>query len=203
MAFTYGEPPFYGQVKRDNARLNLRLVCEPVFVGDIREREQLLAASMTVASAAELRQLFLQYQAAGVDFLQTAEAGAVGRARPSSCAIPTAICCCSPGLVAGRATPAARQFLDGPQVAHEQARTTRTWSKRDFRTYAQSCPALKPETYSRVGHCGAGRARLSGSVPTQASAQPKLAAEREGRLEQAGRRCPGVGAPASRATSSI
>ncbi len=71
VAFTYGEPPFYGQVKRDNARLNLRLVCEPVFVGDIREREQLLAASLTVASAAELRRLFVQYQAAGVDFLQT------------------------------------------------------------------------------------------------------------------------------------
>jgi catechol 2,3-dioxygenase-like lactoylglutathione lyase family enzyme len=71
VAFIYGEPPFYGQVKRDNARLNLRLVCEPVFVGDIREREQLLAASLTVASAAELRRLFVRYQAAGVDFLQT------------------------------------------------------------------------------------------------------------------------------------
>jgi catechol 2,3-dioxygenase-like lactoylglutathione lyase family enzyme len=71
VVFTYGEPPFYGQVKRDNARLNLRLVCEPVFVGDIREREQLLAASLTVASAAELRQLFVEYQAGGVDFLQT------------------------------------------------------------------------------------------------------------------------------------
>jgi catechol 2,3-dioxygenase-like lactoylglutathione lyase family enzyme len=71
VAFTYGEPPFYGQVKRDNARLNLRLVCEPVFAGDIREREQLLAASMTVGSAAELRQLFVQYQSAGVDFQQT------------------------------------------------------------------------------------------------------------------------------------
>jgi catechol 2,3-dioxygenase-like lactoylglutathione lyase family enzyme len=71
VVFTYGEPPFYGQVKRDNARLNLRLVCEPVFVGDIREREQLLAASMTLGSAAEIRQLFLQYQSAGVDFQQT------------------------------------------------------------------------------------------------------------------------------------
>ena len=71
VVFTYGEPPFYGQVKRDNARLNLRLVCEPVFVGDIREREQLLAASMTLGSAAELRQLFVQYQSAGVDFQQT------------------------------------------------------------------------------------------------------------------------------------
>ena len=71
VVFTYGEPPFYGQVKRDNARLNLRMVCEPVFVGDIREREQLLAASMTLGSAAEIRQLFLQYQATGVDFQHT------------------------------------------------------------------------------------------------------------------------------------
>ena len=70
VVFTYGEPPFYGQVRRDNARLNLRMVCEPVFVGDIREREQLLAASMTVDSAAEIRQLFLDYQSAGVDFFQ-------------------------------------------------------------------------------------------------------------------------------------
>jgi hypothetical protein len=36
--FVFGDPPFYGQVKRDNARLALRQVCEPVFVGDIRER---------------------------------------------------------------------------------------------------------------------------------------------------------------------
>jgi uncharacterized glyoxalase superfamily protein PhnB len=70
VAFTYGEPPFYGQVRRDHARLNLRMVCEPVFVGDVREREQLLAASITVDSAAEIRQLFLDYQAAGVGFFQ-------------------------------------------------------------------------------------------------------------------------------------
>jgi catechol 2,3-dioxygenase-like lactoylglutathione lyase family enzyme len=71
VAFTYGQPPFYGQVKRDKAFLNLRLVCEPVFVGDIREREHLLSATVTLNSAAELRQLFLQYQTAGVDFHQT------------------------------------------------------------------------------------------------------------------------------------
>src|SRR6202000_2611375 len=29
VASLYGDPPFYGQVFRDNARLNLRLVCEP------------------------------------------------------------------------------------------------------------------------------------------------------------------------------
>jgi catechol 2,3-dioxygenase-like lactoylglutathione lyase family enzyme len=68
--FTYGEPPFYAQVKRDAAALNLRLVCEPVYIRDIREREELLGASLTVDSAAEIKQLFLQYQAAGVDFFR-------------------------------------------------------------------------------------------------------------------------------------
>ena len=69
--FIYGDPPFYGQVRRDNARLNLRLVCEPVFVEGIREREHLLSASITVATANEIKELFLSYQAAGVSFTQT------------------------------------------------------------------------------------------------------------------------------------
>jgi uncharacterized glyoxalase superfamily protein PhnB len=69
--FAYGEPPFYAQVRRDAVRLNLRQVCEPVFVGDIREREQLLSASVTVDSASAIKQLFLQYQEAGADFFQT------------------------------------------------------------------------------------------------------------------------------------
>src|SRR5271154_7074327 len=47
--FIYGDPPYYAQVFRDNARLNLRLVREPVFAGDIRKREHLLSASITVA----------------------------------------------------------------------------------------------------------------------------------------------------------
>ena len=71
IAFVYGDPPFYGQVTRDHARLNLRVVGEPVFVGDIREREHLLSASLTVATAHEIKQLFLSYQAAGVPFDQT------------------------------------------------------------------------------------------------------------------------------------
>ena len=40
VVYLYGEPPFYGQVRRDNARLNLRMVCEPVFVGDIAAMPQ-------------------------------------------------------------------------------------------------------------------------------------------------------------------
>ena len=69
--FMYGDPPFYGQVVRDNARLNLRLIGEPVFVGDVRKREHLLSASITVATPNEIKQLFLSYQAAGVSFHQT------------------------------------------------------------------------------------------------------------------------------------
>jgi uncharacterized glyoxalase superfamily protein PhnB len=68
--FTYGDPPFYGQVVRDNARLAFRVVPEPVFAGDVRKREHLLSASITVATASEIKQLFLSYQAAGVSFHQ-------------------------------------------------------------------------------------------------------------------------------------
>ncbi|HEY2390325.1 MAG TPA: VOC family protein [Candidatus Angelobacter sp.] len=67
--FVYGDPPYYGQVSRDQAILALRMVCEPVFT-DVREREGLLSASLTVATADEIKQLFLSYQAAGVSFQQ-------------------------------------------------------------------------------------------------------------------------------------
>jgi uncharacterized glyoxalase superfamily protein PhnB len=68
--FLYGAPPHYAQIRRDNARLNLRLVHEPVFLGNVREREHLLSASITLASAPAIQQLFLSYQAAGVSFHQ-------------------------------------------------------------------------------------------------------------------------------------
>jgi catechol 2,3-dioxygenase-like lactoylglutathione lyase family enzyme len=68
--FVYGDPPFYAQVTRDNARLSLRHVDEPVFAGDVRQREGLLSASITVATADEIKQLFLSYQALNVPFHQ-------------------------------------------------------------------------------------------------------------------------------------
>jgi len=68
--FVYGNPPFYGMVRRDHARLCMRIVCEPVFVGDIRQREHLLSASITVDTAAEIKQLFLDFQSEGVSFHQ-------------------------------------------------------------------------------------------------------------------------------------
>lgn len=69
--FIYGDPPFYGQVSRDNARLALRFMDEPFFPEDIRQREDLLSASITLASADEIEQLALAWQAAGVAFHQT------------------------------------------------------------------------------------------------------------------------------------
>ena len=70
VGFVYGDPPFYGQVMRDKARINLRLVCEPVFVGDVRKREGLLSATITVAAADEIEQLYVSYRAAAVCFAQ-------------------------------------------------------------------------------------------------------------------------------------
>jgi catechol 2,3-dioxygenase-like lactoylglutathione lyase family enzyme len=68
--FVYGDPPFYGQVSRDNARLALRSMDESVFAGDVRQREDLLSASITLGSASEIEQLYLDWQAAGVPFQQ-------------------------------------------------------------------------------------------------------------------------------------
>jgi uncharacterized glyoxalase superfamily protein PhnB len=71
IAFAYGEPPYYAQVKRDGARLNLGCVDRPVIDPDFRDREQLLSAALTVATVDEIKQLFLEFQAAGVTFFQT------------------------------------------------------------------------------------------------------------------------------------
>lgn len=69
--FIHGDPPFYGQLRRDHARLALRLVPEPVFVGGIREREHLLSAAITVDTADEVKRLYLDCLAAGTPFHQT------------------------------------------------------------------------------------------------------------------------------------
>ena len=67
IAFTYGEPPFYGQVFRDGARLNLREIEAPVTDPARRDAEQLLSASITLDDA---EPLFTEYQNAGVEFVQ-------------------------------------------------------------------------------------------------------------------------------------
>ncbi len=67
VAFSYGEPPSYVQVFRDGARLNLRHLDTPSVDPALRDREQLLSASITLDDA---EPLFLEYQAAGVVFAQ-------------------------------------------------------------------------------------------------------------------------------------
>ena len=65
VAFTYGEPPFYGQVFRDGARLNLRQLDEPAIRPELRG--EVLAASIVLD---DVEALFLEFQAAGVAFQQ-------------------------------------------------------------------------------------------------------------------------------------
>jgi catechol 2,3-dioxygenase-like lactoylglutathione lyase family enzyme len=67
VAFTYGEPPFYGQVFRDGARLNLRCLPNPAIDPRLRDSEHLLSAAITLDDA---KPLFLEFQAAGVEFHQ-------------------------------------------------------------------------------------------------------------------------------------
>ena len=67
VGFTYGEPPFYGQVNRDGARLNLRHVDRPVFNAELRAREDLLSATVIVEA---VKSLFLEYQERGIAFHQ-------------------------------------------------------------------------------------------------------------------------------------
>ena len=69
--FSYGKPPYYAQVGRDAARLNLRCVARPVMGSTVRDGEGLLSVSMTVATADEIKLLFLEFQSAGVAFHQT------------------------------------------------------------------------------------------------------------------------------------
>jgi catechol 2,3-dioxygenase-like lactoylglutathione lyase family enzyme len=71
VVFGYGDPPYYAQVGRDAACLNLRCVEMPVIESTIRDREELLSVSMTVATADEIKLLFLEFQSAGVTFRQT------------------------------------------------------------------------------------------------------------------------------------
>jgi uncharacterized glyoxalase superfamily protein PhnB len=71
LVFSYGDPPYYAQMGRDAARLNLRRVERPVIESTVRDGEELLSVSMTVATAKEIKLLFLEFQSAGVTFHQT------------------------------------------------------------------------------------------------------------------------------------
>jgi hypothetical protein len=65
-------------VKRDGARLNLRCVGRAVIDPDLRDRYELLSATLLLATAAEIEQLAYEFQEAGVTFVQTSARKAFG-----------------------------------------------------------------------------------------------------------------------------
>lgn len=68
VVFSHGEPPFYAQVARGAARLNLRHVDRPAFDAAFRASEaDALSATVLLADAAPL---YRAYEAAGVAFHQ-------------------------------------------------------------------------------------------------------------------------------------
>ncbi len=69
--FKYGNPPFYGVVARDGAFLNLRRVDAPLMDQALRDREQYLTANILLSTGQELKQLFAEFEAKDVEFLQT------------------------------------------------------------------------------------------------------------------------------------
>ena len=68
VALLYGEPPFFCQVRRNGAKLNLRHVSAPVIDHERRDKEDLLSAVVALDDA---KPLFLEYQIADVTFHQS------------------------------------------------------------------------------------------------------------------------------------
>lgn len=69
LAFSHGEPPFYAQVVRGGARMNLRRVEGRVFDAGFRDREP-DALSATLTLDGEVEPLFRALEAMGAPFHQ-------------------------------------------------------------------------------------------------------------------------------------
>ena len=65
--FLHGEPPFYGSVSRDRARLHLRFVHQTNFAELAAREDSLILAAIQVAN---VKALFQEYEARNVDFAQ-------------------------------------------------------------------------------------------------------------------------------------
>lgn len=68
VGFSYGEPPFYAQVARDGAKLNLRHVDRLPADPALAAKHDLLATMIVLDHA---KPLFLEYQATGVEIHQS------------------------------------------------------------------------------------------------------------------------------------
>ena len=58
-------------MKRDRGLLNLKCMDAPVIDPKLRDQESLLSADLGVDTHEEIKQLFLEFQSAGVTFFQT------------------------------------------------------------------------------------------------------------------------------------
>ena len=68
IGYLYGEPPFYGLVKRGGASLNIRHVCNTPMDQSEKESQGLLSANIPVDG---VRTLFLELKEKGVEFAQS------------------------------------------------------------------------------------------------------------------------------------
>ena len=73
--FAYGKPPFYAQVVRDAARLNLRHLDSPIVDAQLRAKQDLLSATVVLDDP---EALFQEYQAKHVPFHQLLKTEAWG-----------------------------------------------------------------------------------------------------------------------------
>ena len=64
--FLHGQPAFYASVSRDEACIHLRFVHQPMYVAGLREKEQVIAAFLSVAN---VKGLFAEYQTRKVPFV--------------------------------------------------------------------------------------------------------------------------------------
>jgi len=69
-----GEPPYYAEVRRDAARIALRCVTGPVFNGDVRDRQELMAASIEVDHLETLTELYERARLTGAFISRKIEA---------------------------------------------------------------------------------------------------------------------------------
>ena len=63
--FLHGQPAFYASVSRDEACIHLRFVHQTMYVAGLREKEQVIAAFLSVAN---VKELFAEYQTRKVPF---------------------------------------------------------------------------------------------------------------------------------------
>lgn len=71
MAFTYGDPPFYAQVRRDRGLFNLRHADSAVIYAARRDRESLLSADLGLDTRRDIELLYAEFAANGVTFFET------------------------------------------------------------------------------------------------------------------------------------